>query len=620
MTAKIARDVVFERRTQALIDRDVRSNRALLKESRSNAGAAWRRRMSRLVSFPILATILPITLITSIVTEPRGVEILLLGVSLYATGRAFFTAQMLLTALSRSHDLSVLALMPVRDGEVFTVLFRRFLWNPLGGLWIFLLSFSAIALRTTVAGGSSGGGGLLPGRGLTGLLVATGFALILWAGMVSMAIALAAFRPAAPFAMAGSVAYLLGITLVMFSSPLDAFFELSKTLILATPAGWISRAFSGGFIDGNLPDLAWLVPAFLLACVVPFAFERMKKAYRIGEWALPSLSGGEAALDVALEGELARRSADREQYIRDTSSDRSQPASTFSGEEARRLRDAQRVEAEREEREQMRRWAPSWNEAAIGSGEFLDAADWSQSGLIEQVAVRWLSDREKLVFEFMAGRTPGWTPRWVLALVVCAIGSLVTLAVPAAGLAILMPAIVLSGLLTAPLFGGMWPGFSLVRNGGQFTPIYTGFPIGYREISFVAFKVNTVRCLFWLPLLVGSGAIVALQTGIHPGFGAAAGIKIVYGIIVLQPILIATRFSRGTNGTEGIKTVSLAILLGVIAGGIGLLAGAGLMLAGRPILWIPGMVLLPLVSIGGWLFYSLLYHRSEIDLFTRRLG
>ncbi|HMD30317.1 MAG TPA: hypothetical protein VKG84_00315, partial [Candidatus Acidoferrales bacterium] len=356
--------------------------------------------------------------------------------------------------------------------------------------------------------------------------------------------------------------------------------DLLQTAPLLLPPGWIALAYHYGVLGGHPAALLLFLPAAAIFVPAVSDYRKMKKAY----------SG--------LDFEIASRFV--EQF---TEAD----GGLVHGEDGPGVEPTWFDMRDSTVRLRMR-------EAAFPELR-LEPADWNSAGWIESLAARWLSAREKTLAEFFLGSQLGrWTAQWRAAL---------TWAIPASFLALpFLPlpawcgalAAAVAGLAGLPLAGGKWPAFDAVWSSGVLLPAFASMPVGYWEASRMMFKVNVVRTAVWSPFLCVGAWMFGLQLGLSVLHAAAVALQVLVVLLVVQPLMIAARFSSGTNDSRSYLLESAASL-GLFLGCAVALATVTVGFFALPLPYALGCsLLLPVPSAICWSCYGLLYNRARIDL------
>jgi len=204
--------------------------------------------------------------------------------------------------------------------------------------------------------------------------------------------------------------------------------------------------------------------------------------------------------------------------------------------------------------------------------------------------------------------------------VTSAVGIVATLVLPMVrqGIWIFFVPIILASMIAAPLLGGPWPGFDCRFCAGRWAPLYSAVPLGYREISRVMFKVNGVRCLLWLPLLIANASVLAWRLNAAPAEGIVFAAKAFCLVVALQPVMVLGHFSKGANDSQGITVKRLFLLSVLGVGVIPLLGGSAMIFIETPVTSAVGLAIAALSALGVWLLYGFFYNRGGPDLLRTR--
>ena len=490
----------------------------------------------------------------------RSSPVVVTALSLYATGMALWQTGQLRDQLSGSWAAVVLAHLPAGDDLLFRLTWNRVARRSLWPIWAVTLGLWMI-----------GANGFRPSL----FWLAPVFALLMWVASVSFAAVVTVLFERLWLRLIGSA--VVGLSIVLNQERVRALAEPSSELLaLLTPAGWAARAFDL-VSRGAMVGLAWLLPVVVLAALVRTAKRALRERY-VGPGEIVSvIPGGEAAQSEQLENEAAG---------------------------------SWEVNAIR-----LEGHVPARVENAILDRSFLDDSRWSGPQWIERAFRALLSPRERAITMFMAPLHLDWSRRWMIASAISLVGAAVALGLPRLGEPWLWLPILLSTMIAAPVLGGSWRAFRPIWIPGS--PPLAIYPVGYTEMSRVVGKANVLRIVAWLPLAIGWGLLDGQLLG-SIADGAVLSLKIAYAVLCVQPLLLVARFSQGTNDTEHLGFTRLigaaAILLSLLLL-IGSLAVFLMWRSGRALYF--GFVP-PVITLGQWWTYRLLYHRSGIDLVSTR--
>jgi len=332
------------------------------------------------------------------------------------------------------------------------------------------------------------------------------------------------------------------------------------------PAGWLNYLYERGMLQGD--PWAWLLllPLAVFGWALPWSWQRLRQAYALHEPVQP----------------LAPQTA----------------VSMAMG----------RVEGSS--------FGVTAVEARVRDRAFLAPAEWTQAGWLERVVGRWLNARERLVAEFMLAGEARWTMRlawgtgaWAVVML------LIWLFGKYGGWLVFLTAY---GVLAAavPLLGGAWPGLGSCFQGGTFTPMYAGFPLGFRDMARVILKTNYVRIAAAVPLILTMGALAGWELAGQWLLGLVLASKVAGLLLALQPMAVLLLFSEGSNDTARIRWRWLPLLVvWVIA-----LVGASVALFLVTQLRVSLLCLLAVALLSGGLLrlYRHAWGRGWFDLVSRR--
>jgi hypothetical protein len=181
------------------------------------------------------------------------------------------------------------------------------------------------------------------------------------------------------------------------------------------------------------------------------------------------------------------------------------------------------------------------------------------------------------------------------------------------------PVAIFSILVTAalglPLLGGAWRGFELRPAGGQFSPIYAVYPLGFGEIARMILKANLARLATGLPFVFALAAAGSWRlTGeVVPGLILTA--KGLGFYLASLPVIMVLRFSAATNDTKLNPGLIVAVPLLAflwLATSIPFLTAETLGMA------VLGLTLVVLMNTALLAVYARAWSRGRFDLLTDR--
>jgi hypothetical protein len=534
--------------------------------------APWSIVFVRIATAPIFVLVF--------IINGRTPQHLLLALALYSTAALFFPLffpfQSLGGRLYRSHDLAVFLHLPIEDQEIF-----RFEWNKFlrASLWflydsfLVYVSFLVFGYRTFAHLRFLGPWATLGFVGVASLLQ--------WLTALSLATLLARYRPSWAREEVGFVVIVLLV--MMFFLPRDLI-RACQLAFLVVPGGWISYAFGRSVLaPASAPLWVWWLwaAALFVAALLPLAVRELRKTYSTEALTPSRLTAAALAGYGALDLKKGRFTVERGP----TPQALVEPLVTAEG---------------------------------VKRPEFFAAVNWEGKGWIERLTARVLRPAERTVAEFMlGGKLGGWSRLWRAAAVTSAVGILATLVLPMVGqgLWVFFVPMIVTAMIAAPLLGGYWPGFwpgSGHQVAGRWAPVYSAVPLGYREISRVMFKVNGVRCVLWLPLLVAYATALAWRLNADPTEGIVLALKAFCLVVVLQPMLVVGHFSQGTNGIWLRRLFFIICVGGILV--IPLLYSGVMTFIQIPVITGVGLAIASFSGLSFWLLYGFFYNRGGLDL------
>jgi hypothetical protein len=545
---------ILERNLREQVRRELRASPMLWQDYRKHRTRWWKRNRSLRGFFPSIYFVL---LLFSVAARSGRPLALLAVIALYASATALFRCANFYTRALRGYDRIVLMTLPVLDDDYLRHESRALFQSWAGAFLVFMLLYGTY----TVVYGSLW-------HALPALLVAA--ALQALSGFC-LGTAVLAYWP--KWNTARIFFPLYALMIVCLYLPQDGLqFLWSSTLI--TPAGWVAHGFAGlvGAVDSA--ERFWLIPAFVLSAAMPLALRRLR--FQLLAQLAPT---GDAVEEI-----LAPYSDDGHDQI-------------AIAESAETL--------------------PSFPEN-VPFPQLFERADWAQLGWIQRVVAFCLSNRQKIVAEFMLENDLAtWSKKWRTATIITVIGTAATLAAPSFPSWIFFLPMVVAAAMVAPLAGGAWAGFKSTLTSGFVIPVYAGFPLGYAEVSRVMLKTNLIRTLTWAPLALVYAAALAHRVGYSFEYGSSIGLDIVLILMALQPVLVTAHFS-GTNDSKQTNWHTL------------LFFGGGLLLFAIMLAIAITMIVFPTflvhaaaivgifaISLAAWAGYKLLFERGRIDVLSQ---
>lgn len=409
-------------------------------------------------------------------------------VSLAGSVIAYLVGFGLVSGLRRSHELAILAHLPISDQDIVRV-FQRDALSP--GVLLLLpcvLFYATFALRRGLPGASALGTVALGSLELGCVLALAA----LFAGLLPRRLAMIGFLGVIVAASTGLAALVMDLLNLAAPIPWPGLAQAAKLLL---PTGWVNAAVQYGLVEGETAAWLMLVPVGLLLLSMPAALERLRSAYHVRELRLVDRETAEAVF----EDESLWRGWFRQRVLGESGRPAAVPEShqgeAFDAEAARQR---------------------------VLSREFLDGWNWQEQGFVERTAASLLTRRQRDIVEFLLAKPPEWTR--VLTVVVLA-GLFPVLAIEF----LLAPPALFSCVLSAMLVLG---GALVVTSRTTWTsadrmcsPAFAHVPIGYGEIMRAVMIAGTVRALMLLPVVILAGASFFLSRGLDPLEGAMVGVR-----------------------------------------------------------------------------------------------
>ncbi len=570
------RSVKLERQIREAARHELRSSKASWKEYKRMKKAGRRSTSQRTVAifFVVMGPIY--LLFVADFAHMRGLAFLALALAIYSTGTVFMRAWSFESKLRRSGELSVFLTLPVEDERIFDHLWHQTLWGSTFVIYAAVVAYGYWAYTR-----------MQSNHAWAWLVAASLAALLQWTVVVAPMLMIVKLEAKWPLTWIGLA--IEALILVLFFAPAGVT-KMAESAVVPLPGGWVPEFFQGAFLIGNRGSFWFLIPIAILASTIPITSKFLRKRYRI-------------PLESALMFE------DRGAFGEADVGTQPTEAAELEGD-----RESARMEFE-----------PLIAAEHLKRGEFLQELDWSSSGWLERIAKRWLRPSEKLTAEFMMSEEiGGWSARWKTAAKLSAVGIVLTVMLPpsAAYEWILFVPLIIAGMTAAPFFGGYWPGFGLRFCGGRLAPAYAAYPVDYRGISLTMFKVNGARLLGWLPLLLLYAYALAWRMNAGPLFGFTIGLKTLWAVVALQPVMVFGHFSKRTNDTDvsglGWLTRAIPSLIAMVGGALAVafLIAAGFVL--KPLLAVASLCAASAVAVGMWALYGYLYNSGRIDLLRNR--
>jgi hypothetical protein len=248
--------------------------------------------------------------------------------------------------------------------------------------------------------------------------------------------------------------------------------------------------------------------------------------------------------------------------------------------------------------------------------QWMQPWDWEKLPPIERAAGWLLNPRQREQAQFLLGPTPPtWSEKWKLAVIATAVAFVVMLS----GVELLRFVAILAAAIAIatglPILGGGWPATNQGRISGKYSPIFSCYPLSYWRASWTMYKLNFARTLTWLPLGLLFGVLGARAAGVPLAQGCWIAVKAILLFLMMMPILISGKFSKGTNDTTNLRLRLLPLI------GFFLLIVFALLTLCAMAMFVPSLAwslfavaACGLVAWGTWAAYGWYFERAQVDL------
>jgi hypothetical protein len=417
---------------------------------------------------------------------PNGETDLGLAVlSLWAAGSSFRCARRWFEHSYASDDLVVFSLLPLSDGQVFHIQWRRFLARALGLLIGYVYFYSVlwyVAAKPAIPFGAA----LLAAVAQAGMVLAFGLSIAAW-------------LPFLPLAGIAGLLQTMALVL-MFSAALLRPYQTQvyNFLCAVSPNGWINFLLLESATTQDLSTLILLLPVGIVLYASIYAWHRLKAVYSLE--GLEFFPGGSGMRQEAELGEA-----------------------------------------------DFARQGPTEIQDNIAQGNFLKSVPWESYSWFERTFVRLLTSRERTILEFLVGEVPAWTKgaKWVLTVFMLGLTA-VWIFGQNSGFAVFLSGYMLLVSVT-PVLGSKWRGFAQLPSGGAFIPAFSTVPIGFGELTKLLAKFNLARLLLALPLLAAFTIFSGWRMGYDPAQASILAGKILLLLLAMQPLMVLLPMARGTQ-------------------------------------------------------------------------
>lgn len=555
----------FEKVLREGVRRALRASPQLKRDSRH----ANRRRHHSLgiLGRPLLCVLLAMA-IWWLGSEQRPVQSALAAIALWTFGLLPFQVNSLLSLLYAAPDLPAFSVLPATGSTVFRWEFQKFLRRS---AWVFvdvLLACSVLAWLNQFT--------------FAKWLMVIPVTLLAGLTSLSLAMVLAARWPHFPYPMISLALWLLliaGLVLRGLVGPilLDLLNRSAPWLLLILPTGWPVSLLELCFDSRHALNLSLIVPIALVLLTLKPSLARLREHYDFTEVTVPEPP--DLLPDVEPES----------------------PQTGAVGSFPRRI-------------------GPTEIEDIVRSRQFLAQPRWQERGWLERLLWRWLNPRERNLVEMVFPEGPVLSKPWFGVFRLLLIGWLATWVslqfVPALTVWVLGGSLLIAAIKALLLVLRMGAVFRPVPCGGVNIPFHAAFPVGFKELSRLLVKYSAVQ-LPALVLFAGTGG--ALVTSILAQapwtLGFVIGSKTAFLLFALRFIASVFSLSSVTNDTARLRIRSIALVLFMVAAGLGflVLAGAGLAIPHAGFAWL-SVVCAMLVSYGAFRIYAWQYDANRFDL------
>ncbi len=261
----------------------------------------------------------------------------------------------------------------------------------------------------------------------------------------------------------------------------------------------------------------------------------------------------------------------------------------------------------------------------VSSRAWLAVKSYSAHGWIERQLERRLTPRERTLMELILSRVPRWSKSWVLGAKCLVVAILAGLLLETFKSAWFPMGYIVGGIAGAlavlPIRSCMDRACGPYYAGGAAFTFVVGFPVAYREITRLAWKIATVRAITALPLALAFATFLCLRYGkphdpwwLGPLFGA----RVVWFFWAARPFLSAVKWASGAGDSSRMSnTEGLAYLAAITAFVVFGIAGLVAVFAPH---WsaVPAGLIAMGVSFGFERFYGRLVARNHFDYMVRK--
>jgi hypothetical protein len=487
--------------------------------------------------------------------QSRSVEQVIAIIVLWQLASLFMRASILNATLYFSPALRVFDYLPISEEKIFKAQWHTFLRGSLWSALDFSILYCVLASKT--------------GGGIYSIVTAVALGMVEWFFIVAFAVLLTVMGVRRFFYYLCVFFTLSAFGLLYFLPNKQAIAHwISVMAYWVPPVGWLVHAMGITPSRGILLDLLPCVLSAIILMIFPFAYQRVRQQYRLSE-------------TIILQGMrmISSPMAGLGEYP--------EVAARFTEQAADAV-------------------------TRIKEGELQAGLDWNRLGLIERFVARMLTERERMITDYLVAGNPAWTAAlrgFAILLIVLLVGAWLfsSGSVPGGLLAIW-------AFLVLGTFAGKWRGFAAPQGAGLQSPFYALYPIDIWELVRLLLKINLLRFLFCLPFILGAGFLLSK---LAPGLNITVLSVMKFLIIGFSshPFLAIAQISPGTNDGQKARIVftALVFLIVIVTSVIIILVSTTL-----AVVSITGLILAAL-SFGTLSLYARFYNNNRFDLVPTQL-
>lgn len=507
-----------------------------------------------LVSFPlVLALAAPFE---------EQIEPAIAAVGYLSTMCAFAIAEVLLSKLHKSNELSVCSHLPVADGEVVRRIWKPIFYSSFVGLWYLLaINFGILTSLSSVAARFG---------------IAILFACLQWGFTLSLGLCLVRFLPRWPHGWCAVLMGFAGLGGVVFGNS-----EIQQVLTWigwCSPGGWVGDAMWLGILQQRPLLLLVALPALAVVLFLPRTLRILTNRFQI-----------------------------REYRIRQGAELRSVFAGEFTGAESGRmvprLSSDDEVRPEDSEETVLEQWR-----------HLEDSSGWTNRGWQERLVAGWLTPRERHLVTYLTGDLMSWSSSWnssVSGLLVIS----VAIALGVWPLQIMDSLFFILYFVTLFLFGSSLldsnPGLYMTKCSGAYVAHFANYPLSTGELSRIFLKLSFFKTCF---LGVIAVPIIVFLGWFDLRYGYTTAAWFIVGMLSFSFWRLSFLLSGGFV-TPRLKLSTLWIPAVLILLFMATLSSAAVGLK-VPAYLIPALIVCAGSSIANWWFFKWLVDRGRTDLVT----